>query len=148
MPRPTKLTPERQKVILAGIAAGLPRKHAAERAGITERTLRLWLRKAQSKRATAAVISFSSALNKAEADAVARNVAIIQTAAKGGKWTAAAWWLERRYPEEFSSFRSELVELKRIVRELMAAQGGRHATGGAPACGPNPDRTQPDRAVE
>jgi hypothetical protein len=137
-----------QKVILAGIAAGLPRKHAAERAGITEQTLNSWLRKGKTKRAPAEFLSFLSALKKAEADAVARNVAIIQTAAKGGKWTAAAWWLERRYPEEFSSFRGELAELKRIVRELLAAQGGRHATGGAPAVGPNTDRTGPDRDVE
>ena len=57
-------------------------------------------------------VQLFQAVQKAESDAVARNVAVIQTAAKKS-WQAAAWWLERRYPEEFATNRRELAELRR-----------------------------------
>jgi len=40
-------------------------------------------------------------LEKAEGDAITRNLAIINKAAHDGTWQAAAWWLERRYPQEY-----------------------------------------------
>lgn len=40
-------------------------------------------------------------LKKARAEAIVRNVALIQKAAKAGAWQAAAWWLERVVPEQF-----------------------------------------------
>ncbi len=43
---------------------------------------------------------FLEAIEKAEAQAKVRNVTIIQAAAKDN-WQAAAYWLERRYPEEW-----------------------------------------------
>lgn len=43
---------------------------------------------------------FFESVKKAEAQAVARNVAVIQSAAKDS-WQAAAWWLERKYPQEW-----------------------------------------------
>ena len=43
---------------------------------------------------------FFEAIKKAEAQAEARNVAVIQTAARDS-WQAAAWWLERKYPQEW-----------------------------------------------
>lgn len=41
-------------------------------------------------------------VERAEADAHARNVAVIQRAAQAGTWQAAAWFLERRYPEQYA----------------------------------------------
>jgi hypothetical protein len=41
-------------------------------------------------------------LKTARAEAIVRNVAVIQQAASGGTWQAAAWWLERQAPEQFS----------------------------------------------
>lgn len=41
-------------------------------------------------------------LKTARAEAIVRNVAVIQQAASSGTWQAAAWWLERQAPEQFS----------------------------------------------
>jgi hypothetical protein len=98
-----------QKVILDSIAAGVPRKFAAMRAGIDESTFHFWVRK--GKRAKRGPhFQFFQSVKKAEADAIARNVAIVQKAA-AKTWQAAAWWLERRHPDEFA--RREPVERQR-----------------------------------
>jgi hypothetical protein len=97
--RSTKLTPAVQKVIVDGIAAGVPRKFAAMRAGIDESTFHFWVRKGRrAKRGPH--FQFFQSVKKAEADAIARNVALVQKAASKS-WQASAWWLERRHPEEF-----------------------------------------------
>jgi hypothetical protein len=41
------------------------------------------------------------ALKKARADAIVRNVAHVQQAARSGSWQAATWWLERHVPEMY-----------------------------------------------
>ena len=43
--RNTKLTEATRRVIVEGVAAGVPLKYAAHRAGIDESTLQLWMRK-------------------------------------------------------------------------------------------------------
>ena len=97
--RNVKLDDVRQRLIVTSIAAGVPRKYAAQRAGVCERSLRAWL--ARGRREPDGIYAaFLAAIEKAEADALARNVAIIQKAANS-TWQAAAWWLERRYPAEF-----------------------------------------------
>lgn len=52
--------------------------------------------------ANSSYLEFWEELRKARADAIVRNVAYIQTAAKNGSWQAAAWWLERAVPESYS----------------------------------------------
>lgn len=47
-------------------------------------------------------LEFWEELRRARAEAIVRNVAYIQTAAKNGSWQAAAWWLERTVPETYS----------------------------------------------
>jgi DNA invertase Pin-like site-specific DNA recombinase len=113
--RDPKLTPEVQKIIVDRVAAGVPLKFAAQGAGISERTLMAWLAKGrQGKNGYAALLA---AVKKAEADAIARNVGLIQK--EGAKtWTAAAWMLERRHPEEFASNRRDVAELRRELAEL------------------------------
>lgn len=44
---------------------------------------------------------FRNAIKKAEADAETKYTGVIKDAANTGQWTAAAWWLERRYPERW-----------------------------------------------
>lgn len=46
------------------------------------------------------LLEFIERIKKAEAKAILRNVAIINQAATEN-WQAAAWWLERRYPNQF-----------------------------------------------
>src|SRR4051794_14632835 len=81
--RPPKLTPEVSRVILEGIAAGVPKKYAARRAGVGESTLRAWCARGKAQR-TGEFRALLAALKKAEAEAVSRNVAIVRGAAKGG----------------------------------------------------------------
>ena len=54
----------------------------------------------------------------------------INAAAERGTWQAAAWTLERRYPEEFSTHAKELAALRKEVVDLRKlvppdAQNGR-----------------------
>jgi len=69
-------------------------------AGIHRDTFYAWLERGQ-KAKTGPYSDFSDAIQKAQADAETRNVALIAKAAKDGTWTAAAWWLERKYPERW-----------------------------------------------
>ena len=124
-----KLTPEVAKIIVDNVTAGVPQKYAAERAGVTERTLMRWLAAGRKAR-SGPLLSLLSALKKGEADCIARNVANIQRAASGveevtvketittdangqtitkretttkraADWCAAAWYLERTCTTEY-----------------------------------------------
>ena len=44
---------------------------------------------------------FQAAVEEAEAVAITENVAVIQEASKK-HWQAAAWWLERKYPQDWA----------------------------------------------
>lgn len=91
--RPRKaLDQGRVERVLQGIKIGLPFVHACARAGISEDTFARWRKQSSD---------FAEAVKSAEAEAIARNVTVIQKAA-GTSWQAAAWWLERRYPQDFA----------------------------------------------
>jgi hypothetical protein len=86
---------------------------AAHFAGISVSQMYRWLevgkfeaeRVASGKEAdpaNAQMLEFWEALRTARAEAIVRNVAYVQTAAKQGSWQAAAWWLERTVPETYS----------------------------------------------
>ncbi len=62
-------------------------------------------------------LAFSNAVKKAEADAIARAVATIIIAGRK-TWQAHAWWLERKWPEDWGTNRLELAQLKRDIYEL------------------------------
>lgn len=149
---PDKLTPETQKVIVEAIAAGVPQRHAAERAGVTAWTIQHWMRRGKKDR-SGVYSHFFSAMKKAEADRLAASVARIGLAAKGGQviertttttskttkdgttitntktveriapgqWTADAWFLERRHPDEFAGNRREVKELRDQLAALLKA---------------------------
>jgi len=100
MGRKTKLTPELIEQASKLVAAGNYLKHVAQYLGIPERTFYRWLAEGEKAKKGLAW-QFYQAIKKAEAEAVARNIALIQKAATEGNWQAAAWWLERKYPEEW-----------------------------------------------
>lgn len=52
-----------------------------------------------------------SALKKARADAIVRNVTVVQKSAQDGNWQAAKWWLENHVPEVYG--RKEKPDTKR-----------------------------------
>mgnify|MGYP001136552653 CR=1 FL=1 len=91
MARPTKYTPQTVARLLDGIRLGLTYRLAAAYAGIDYATFCRWRMR---------YASFATQLQEAEAHAAAVVMARIHHAA-ASDWRAAAWMLERRYPEDF-----------------------------------------------
>jgi hypothetical protein len=73
-----------RKVILDTVGTGVPRCHAADRAGIDRSTLWAWLARGRKDK-KGKFFEFSNAVKKGEADAVAGSVARIRKAAIGGQ---------------------------------------------------------------
>lgn len=89
--RPTKRNPLTEGAIFAAIEAGATYELAAKAGGITYETFNEW-RKADPQ--------FSEAIAKVEYEAALTRLNIIAAAARDD-WKAAAWWLERRFPESY-----------------------------------------------
>lgn len=92
MGRRGKYNPEVVARITQAIELGATYEMAAAYGGITFETLRQW-------RATKP--AFSEELKSAEGRAVLKWLYRIEQAANGGTWQAAAWKLERRYPNDY-----------------------------------------------
>lgn len=84
-----KLTPDVKERLLQAIRLGATYELACQYAGITRETLRRYRQN----------MAFMAEVEKAEGQAVIGWLAKIEKAASDGEWTAAAWKLERRYPE-------------------------------------------------
>lgn len=87
------MTEPRVAVLLDALRAGNTRRAASAYAQIDHATFYRWI---------ADDATLRDAVEKAEADAEARAVAIVIRAAQGGTWQAAAWWLERRRQETYA----------------------------------------------
>jgi transposase len=141
--RPTKLTDEVAREVAKHIRQGLPRDTAGELVGIGTRTFYRWMAVGK-KAASGRYRQFWREVKTAEAAAVAVHAATIRKAALGWTektikeriapdgtktvettsrrvfdWTAAAWWLERRNPEQYSSERKRIRELEKMLIDLM-----------------------------
>lgn len=93
MPPESTYTEEVGQKIAEMVAVGTPAYIAAQAVGIHRDTFYNWLNRHPT---------FSELVKRAQAEAVNERVQIILDAARSGKnWTAAAWHLERQYPEEF-----------------------------------------------
>jgi alpha-galactosidase/6-phospho-beta-glucosidase family protein len=98
--RPTKLTPEVQDKIVTALRAGNYQETAARYAGINHDTFYEWMRRGKDE--PGSIFSdFAEAVEKAKADAEVRDVALIDRAAADGNWQAAAWKLERKFPNRW-----------------------------------------------
>lgn len=91
--RPTKYTEQNVNRILGALRGGNTRRASCAAGNISQDTFANWLREHSA---------FSDAVEKAEAEAELRNLAVIQDATKT-TWQAAAWWLERKHKAEWSS---------------------------------------------
>jgi hypothetical protein len=108
MPRQskTKLTPELQEKLLLHLRVGAYVETAAACAGIHKDTFYEWMKK--GARGVAPYASFAAAVNKAVAESESRDLATILKAAQS-QWQAAAWRLERRFPEKYG--RNDRIKL-------------------------------------
>lgn len=113
MARPIKLNEQIQNKIITAIRAGNYIETAAAYAGITKSTLYDWLKRGEREKQRVAknprnrirkeeaiFVGFSNAVEKALAEAEIRDVAIIGKAAEE-YWQAAAWRLERKFPDRW-----------------------------------------------
>lgn len=97
MGRRSKLNKQVQETICKVLRSGNYRTVAARLAGIDERTLYRWLEKGEEAK-RGKYRQFCRAVMEAEAQGQAALVAQINVAAKD-TWQAAAWILERKYPD-------------------------------------------------
>jgi hypothetical protein len=97
--------------LLAAIRGGSDLDTACHFAGLSTNQVYRWLErgKIESERiesgkkpvvAEKDFVAFWNDLKKARADAIVRNVSVIQKAGQEN-WKAAAWWLERTMPEKY-----------------------------------------------
>lgn len=99
--RKPKLTPARQNKIVEALRRGNTRRAAARLAGIGQSTLSLWLAKGrEGTKGDDRYVDLLARVTKAEAEAESRMVETIVEASVD-TWQAAAWYLERRYPDDF-----------------------------------------------
>lgn len=92
MARPSKYTAERVERLLHGIRLGWRYELACAYAGVHYATFARW---------RLAFPQFCEAVKEAEAQGEATSLRAIHAAASAGEWRAAAWLLERRFPETY-----------------------------------------------
>lgn len=111
--RPTKLTKDIQNRIVSVIQSGNYIETACAYVGINKSTFYDWLKRgarekdrveknprAKVRKSEKPFVDFSNAVEKALAHAEIRDVAIIGRAAEEN-WQAAAWRLERKFPDRW-----------------------------------------------
>ena len=114
--RKTKLTPTLQDDIVKRIRAGNYIKVSCRAVGISTSTYFDWLKKGE--KGTPPYSEFLYSIKKAEAEAQVNFVAVIARAAPES-WQAAAWWLERRFPDLWG--RREKIDLQGEIKTVREA---------------------------
>jgi hypothetical protein len=99
MARPTKLTAEVEERLVTAIAAGASYRVACDCAQISYQSFRNWIKRAEQGE-DEQFLQFLDHIEKAKARGALVLLAQIKEAAKRD-WRAAAWLLERRYPDSY-----------------------------------------------
>ena len=111
---PMLLDDTKREELLNLIGLGLPVNKAVAMVNIAESTFYNWMSRGMVERDRLATIpdskpkpeeqvylEFLESLTRARAEAIAKKVAVVSSAASQGDWKASAWWLERQVPEDF-----------------------------------------------
>lgn len=119
--RPTSLTPDLAEKVFECLRLGLSYVQTCDAVGVSLASFRRWRKRKPL---------FRAGVKRAEAEAVALRLAVIQAAA-AKSWQAAAWWLERRHPDQWAKVESLRVEARRTFTEdqLKAIGEATHAGG-------------------
>lgn len=123
MARPSKLTPEVSERIVRAIRAGNYPEVAAAHAGIHASTYYRWMERgalAGEAPEDDPYRHFRAEVARALADSEAAEVGLVVQAARGGDWRAAAWVLERRFPDRWA--RRERVEQVHELKDSEASE--------------------------
>lgn len=108
--RRTLYTPENVAKIVQALKLGATYELAAAYAGITYKTFNAW---------THAHSEFSDAIKTAEGAAAVGWLAKIERAAAEGNWQAAAWKLERRYPQLYGRTVQQQVQSGEVTHKIV-----------------------------
>ncbi len=120
---PVLLTPERSEYICEAIRTGAPLLASLEAAGISTATYYRWLDNGEKEGPEYVDYQqFREDVKKAKGRFVVEAVKGLQAAGSDPKyWTALAWLLERRCPEEFGKKETEiLAQQQRQIDEIKA----------------------------
>lgn len=93
-----KLTPEIADEAIRLVKGGASNADVIAWLGVAESTFYAWIRDPKNK----AQQKLSQGLKKADTERKLWHLQRIHKAADSGHWQASAWYLERRYPEEFA----------------------------------------------
>lgn len=134
--RRSKFTEDRRKRILDALAAGNFLKTACAYGGVDDSTFNKWRQRAEKYREPE-YVAFFAAVKEAETVAEVSALATIRKAAND-TWFAAAWFLERKFPERWA--RRDRVPVDGEGREAVTAVpvvmfGGRYRDDGSVAPG-------------
>ena len=112
------------------IVLGMPVNKAVAMVNISESSFYNWMSRGMVERDRLATIpdakpkpdekiylDFLESLTRARAEAIAKKVAVVSSAASQGDWKASAWWLERQVPEDFGRIDKQEV-LSHSVSEV------------------------------
>lgn len=116
--RKQSLTPEVQRRFCEAVRLGATYEIACQYAGIHMSTYRRWMIRGDQE-AEGIYRAFHDSVRQAEAAGAIANLATIEKAAHSGVWQAAAWKLERRYPQMYG-------------RRVVETQDGGEAPAGDP----------------
>lgn len=109
--------PEAVRGFLECLSLGLTIADACAYSGLSESAYHEWMAKARAARESGKrneYAKFAEEVEKAKAEFVRNNVAIIQKAAMARSWQAAAWLLERRRPKDYGAASEKAAEVQRI----------------------------------
>ena len=120
----------KREELLNLITLGVPVSKSVGMIGISEQTFYNWMSRgliekerlntiegAKPKPEEKIYLDFLESVTRARAEAIAKKVAVISSAAAQGDWKASAWWLERQVPEEFGRIDKQEV-LSHTVSEV------------------------------
>lgn len=104
------LTDDLIETIAQAIRVGAYVETAVALAGVSKDSFYRWLRQAESDESNEMTVKLSDAVKKALAESEKRDLDVIDKAAQEGEWTAAAWRLERKFPNKWG--RQSKVQLE------------------------------------
>jgi len=123
--QPRGLTDDVFDLLIEAITVGAPIEIAAQAAGVAAWTVHRWLREASLLESQGVTdeqdvrVRFAHALDKARADRAIEALERIMKAAESPQhWTAAAWYLERTYPERYGKQDRKPVDWRDELRKL------------------------------
>lgn len=116
-----KFTKQTRDAIVASLRSGNFLETAAAKAGVSSRQVRTWLAKGAAGEPS--YVEFLRDVEAANATAESAFQSVLNRAAQEGTWQAAAWTLERRFPQRWQlGVRKTIEEEHRAFIESLRAE--------------------------